>query len=80
MNPLFLPLSAVFDRPRRWPQKSAGMPKHRREVLEVDAILEKISQRGFESLTEEEKAALDQVSGKYRRRAESKKPDSGLAI
>jgi hypothetical protein len=33
-----------------------------------------------ESLTAEEKAYLDEVSGKYRRRAESKKPGSGLSI
>ena len=80
MNPMLLPLSAFLGQPRPWRQKSSGMPKHRRETLQVDAILEKISQRGFESLTEEEKAALGEVSGKYRRRAESKKPDSGLAI
>jgi hypothetical protein len=75
-----LPLSAFLERPKRWRQPPTGMPKHRRESLQVDAILEKISQRGFESLTAEEKAVLGEVSGKYRRRAESKKPDSGLAI
>jgi membrane associated rhomboid family serine protease len=80
MNPMFLPLSAFLERPKRWRQPPTGMPKHRRESLQVDAILEKISQRGFESLTAEEKAVLGEVSGKYRRRAESKKPDSGLAI
>jgi membrane associated rhomboid family serine protease len=79
LNPMFLSMSAFLgSKPFRW--KSAAMPKHRRETLQVDAILEKISQRGVESLTEEEKTVLDQVSGKYRRRADSKKPDSGLAI
>jgi len=80
LNPLFLPLSALVGGPKRWRQKSRTMPKHRREVLQVDAILEKVSQRGVESLTDEEKAVLDEVSSKYRRRADSKKPDSGLAI
>ena len=79
LNPMFLPVSAFLGS-KPWRAKSANMPRHRRETLQVDAILEKISQRGVESLTEEEKAMLDQVSGKYRRRADSKKPDSGLAI
>jgi hypothetical protein len=80
MNPMFLPVSAFIGRPKRWKRNSSTMPKHRRESLEVDAILEKVAQRGVQSLTEEEKAILDDVSGKYRRRADSKKPDSGLAI
>jgi hypothetical protein len=80
LNPMFLPISAFLKGPTLWRQKSGTMPKHRRENVQVDSILEKISQRGFDSLTDEEKAMLDEVSGKYRRRADSKKPDSGLAI
>src|SRR5437016_13494774 len=59
VNPMFLPVSAFVGGPKLWRKKSRTMPEHRREVLQVDAILEKISQRGFESLTEEEKAMLD---------------------
>jgi membrane associated rhomboid family serine protease len=80
MNPMFLPVSVFIGGPKQWKQKSSTMPKHRRETLEIDAILEKISKRGVESLTEPERAMLDEVSGKYRRRADSNKPDSGLAI
>jgi hypothetical protein len=46
----------------------------------MDAILDKISKKGIHSLADEEKTLLDQVSGKYRRREDSKKPESGLAI
>src|SRR5437016_2872163 len=59
MNPMFLPMAAFLSAPKRWRQKSASMPRHRREALDVDAVLEKISKKGFESLTEEEKAMLD---------------------
>jgi hypothetical protein len=48
--------------------------------MEVDAILEKIAKHGMESLTPEERSLLDQVSAKSRRQADSKKPDSGLAV
>jgi hypothetical protein len=34
----------------------------------------------MESLSEQEKNFLQGVSGKYQRRSESKKPESGLAI
>jgi FtsZ-interacting cell division protein ZipA len=59
---------------------SGTMPKHRREALTVDELLEKISTSGVESLTPEEKELLDSVSGKYQRRADSKKPDSDLIL
>jgi membrane associated rhomboid family serine protease len=81
MNPLFLPVS-VFSGGLPWRKrgKTNEMPKHKRESLQMDAVLEKISKSGMQSLTPEEKAVLDQVSGKYQRRAESSKPKSGLAI
>jgi len=79
-NPLFLPLSGFIERTFRAGNRRARLARHRQENLQVDAILEKIAKRGVASLTVEEKALLDEVSGKYRRRAESKKPDSGLAI
>ncbi len=86
INPMFLPLSA-FSRPSwrpklswsRKPQRAAG-PPHRVEQLRVDQILEKVAREGMGSLTEEEKALLQKTSAQYRRRADSKKPDSGLAI
>ena len=56
------------------------MPKHKQENLEMDAILDKIAQKGIHSLTKDEKAMLDRMSGKYQRRADSKKPESGLAL
>jgi membrane associated rhomboid family serine protease len=80
-NPMFLPLSTVFRSPFSKKKASlAAMPRHKRETLEMDAILDKIAQKGIDSLTCEEKAMLDRMSGKYQRRAESKKPESGLAI
>jgi hypothetical protein len=80
-NPMFLPLSTIVRAPfTSKKSRLAALPKHKRESLEMDAILEKISQKGIDSLTSEEKALLDQMSGKYRRRAESDKPESGLAI
>jgi hypothetical protein len=46
----------------------------------VDAVLEKIAKSGLDSLTPQERVLLEEVSGEYRRRADSKKPESGLAI
>jgi membrane associated rhomboid family serine protease len=80
LNPLFLPATAFFGELKWKGRSSPNLPKHKKESLQVDAILEKISQHGKESLTEEETALLGEVSGKYQRRATSKKPDSGLAI
>jgi len=58
----------------------ATLPKHKRETLEMDAILDKIAKKGIHSLTRDERAMLDRMSGKYQRRADSKKPESGLAL
>jgi membrane associated rhomboid family serine protease len=44
----------------------------------VDAILQKISDHGLHSLTEEERKWMDKVSDKYRRRGEREKPNSGF--
>ncbi|HWX22949.1 MAG TPA: rhomboid family intramembrane serine protease [Candidatus Binatia bacterium] len=60
--------------------RGASVVKPRRENLEVDRILEKLAKSGIGSLSAEEKGLLEEVSGKYQRRAESKKPESGLAI
>jgi hypothetical protein len=56
------------------------LPAYKQETKRVDALLEKIARDGVDSLTAAERAFLQRVSGKYRRRAESKKPESGLAI
>jgi membrane associated rhomboid family serine protease len=75
-NPLFLPLGNLY--PKRWRTPKPPMPRNRE--VELDAILEKISRTGMESLTPEEKRLLKSTSEKYRRRSESKKPDSDLII
>jgi membrane associated rhomboid family serine protease len=80
INPMFLPSSSFFDRASKKPSRSAKIPAYKREVLEIDAILEKINKSGIDSLSSEERSALDNASAKSRRRAESKKPESGLAI
>ncbi len=78
-NPMFLPLGSFagsWRLPKR--KKARTTPPKRSETLEVDAILEKISRDGFDSLTHEEKALLDRVSAKYQTRAQSEKPKSDL--
>lgn len=80
VNPLFLPLHGFWE--GRFRKRSAvdRSPAYKRESLEMDAILEKINARGMDSLSAQEKEFLQSVSGKYQRRAESEKPQSGLAI
>src|SRR5436189_2581437 len=80
-NPLFLPLSSFL------PDWSTDRGRGQKDVKpsrpvqpDVDAILEKISAHGIESLSPEEKALLSSVSEKIRRRADSKKPQSDLII
>jgi membrane associated rhomboid family serine protease len=79
-NPMFLPLSAVT--PEFWRKKKTRReaPPHRREPHDVDAVLDKISREGVESLTAEEKTFLNSVSNKYQNRAKSEKPKSDLII
>jgi membrane associated rhomboid family serine protease len=79
-NPMFLPLSAVFAPFSKKKRAATSVPKDKKENLEMDAILDKIAQKGIHSLTKDEKAMLDRMSGKYQRRADSNKPESGLAI
>jgi membrane associated rhomboid family serine protease len=81
-NPLFLPLKAALSRGSGLPRRPSAppLPRHKAEQARVDAILEKISREGLHSLTDEERALLGEVSGKYRRRADSRKPESDLAI
>ena len=80
INPLFLPSSAFRGGWLSSRERRPNTPNHRREQLEVDTILDKVAKGGIHSLTAEERALLDNVSGKYRRRAQSRKPDSELRI
>jgi membrane associated rhomboid family serine protease len=80
LNPLFLPIPSFFDRVVRARNQRSQLPAYKQETKRVDALLEKIARDGVDSLTAAERAFLQRVSGKYRRRAESKKPESGLAI
>jgi len=79
-NPLFLPSASFFDRRFRARTRRLNVPRHKQEALQVDAILDKIARSGTGSLTAEEKAVLESVSGKLRRRGQSEKPESGLVI
>lgn len=78
-NPMLLPLSSFTPGGGRR-KKAQTAPQKPDEAVEVDAILEKISRDGFDSLTAEEKALLDRVSAKYQSRAQSSKPKSDLII
>lgn len=74
-NPLFLPLSKLT---LAWPwskPKFRKPPQAGDESGELDAILEKISKSGLESLSREEKARLNSVSEKYRRRADASRQE-----
>jgi membrane associated rhomboid family serine protease len=79
-NPLFLPTPSFFDRPFRARTQRSNLPRHKQEALQVDAILDKVARCGVHSLTPDERALLEEVSGRLRRRAESQKPKSGLPI
>ncbi len=79
-NPHLVPGTPSNGRPFFKRAQKSSPPPFTREVLQIDAILDKIAQSGVESLTAEEKSYLDSVSGKYQRRADSKKPESGLTI
>jgi membrane associated rhomboid family serine protease len=79
-NPMFLPTGAFASRFVRQNKAGREIPPHRRETHDVDAILDKISREGLESLTAGEKVFLDRVSSKYQNRAQSEKPKSDLII
>ncbi len=79
-NPMMLPMSVFAGKSsRRKDEKRAASPR-RRETVDVDAVLEKISREGMDSLTSEERALLQSVSRKFQSRAESEKPKSDLII
>ncbi len=76
-NLLFLPLQAFEFGKRGKPARSSPS---RRPEKEIDAILQKISEKGADSLTPAEKALLLEVSDKYRKRSVSQKPESGFDL
>jgi membrane associated rhomboid family serine protease len=81
-NPLFLPLKALLSGGAKLPRRrSAPTPlRPRAEQVKVDELLEKISREGLHSLTDAERALLEDVSAKHRRRGESHKPQSDLVL
>jgi hypothetical protein len=79
-NPLLLPVTGIIGTGLRSKPSKTKLPQYKQEELRMDALLEKVERSGMESLSSEEKRFLEQVSAKYQRRAESKKPESGLTI
>ena len=79
INPLFLPVKTFLGNSNTRASR-ANTPAHKREALQVDAILEKINVGGLDSLSPAERELLLTTSAKFQSRADSKKPDSGLAI
>ncbi|MCL4788467.1 MAG: rhomboid family intramembrane serine protease, partial [Verrucomicrobia bacterium] len=74
-NPLFLPLSGFrLHKPgcERKPTKPLAVPG---QAVELDAILEKISRDGMESLRREEKARLNAAAEELQRRGDSSRSD-----
>ncbi len=81
LNPMFLPLSSFArTRSRRRRRERAELPTYWQEQKKLDALLDKVSRDGIHSLTDGEREFLQQVSGKYQRRAETKRPDEDLII
>jgi hypothetical protein len=79
-NPLLLPAGRLPFRKTAREARRTDLPEHKRTEREIDAILAKISEKGIQSLTPEEEAVLRKTSDKYKRRAISEKPKSGLTL
>jgi membrane associated rhomboid family serine protease len=75
-QPARRPPWSLFNFARRKGRDFAA--RFERPERQVDAVLRKISESGMESLTEEEKRLLKEVSDKYRRRAAREKPKWGF--
>jgi membrane associated rhomboid family serine protease len=78
-NPLFLSLTC-FTPTRDEPMAHRYGSSRKKFAHSVDVLLDKISAKGLDSLTKEERAFLDGVSEKFRRRESSDKPDSELML
>jgi membrane associated rhomboid family serine protease len=77
---LFLPAGGLSFPKFQRRRGGSGLPEHKRTEREIDAILAKISEKGIVSLTPEEQAVLRETSDKYKRRATTEKPKSGLTL
>jgi membrane associated rhomboid family serine protease len=79
VNPLML--SPDWQGPfRATKARGPNAPQHKREEVDLDAVLEKVAAHGMNSLDEEELARLHAASEKLQRRSQSTKPKSGLTI
>jgi len=78
-NPLFLP-AIPFHLRSKARTRLTDLPAYKRESVQIDAILEKINTQGLDSLSSAERGLLENTSAKFQSRAQSKKPESGLAI
>jgi len=77
-NPMMLPVGAFMKALGRRQQRQES--PRRRETVDVDTVLDKISREGMDSLTREERVLLESVSKKFQSRAQSEKPRSDLII
>jgi len=80
MNPLMVPCPSFSFRPLWRKSRRTELPKDKQDERVMDAVLEKIATSGMDSLSKEERALLEGMSEKYQRRADSRKPESGLTI
>jgi len=79
-NPLFLPGRGIPFRKPAPAARRPDVPEYKQTERRIDAILAKVSEKGIHSLTPKEQALLRETSDKYKRRAVSEKPKSGLAL
>jgi membrane associated rhomboid family serine protease len=79
-NPLMRKAGGLSVPKLRKEARRTDLPEYKRTEREIDAILAKISEKGLQSLTPEEQAVLRETSDKYKRRATSEKPKSGLTL
>jgi membrane associated rhomboid family serine protease len=79
-NRRFLPADGISFRRSARAARPSGLPEYKQTERQIDGILAKISEQGIQSLTPEEQALLRETSDKYKRRAVSEKPKSGLTL
>lgn len=79
-NPMMLPMGAFMEKGGRRKETLRQASPRRRETVDVDAVLDKISREGMDSLTRDERVLLESVSKKFQSRAQSEKPKSDLII
>src|SRR5258708_1351195 len=77
LNPLFLPAASFAGQGSYFRRLRFTPRKGREPDFDIDTILDKIATGGLESLPPHERTFLESTSQKYRRRANSQKPESG---